>query len=98
MQLLKLIRLSWRFYRNFFLLSVVVTALCAKIFWVNGFAGFFGIFWCKVISLCLTYYLINERKKNEYYYYQNLGISKAILWSVTLEGEKKPPAVATAYC
>jgi hypothetical protein len=49
-------------------------------FWINDLTGFFGIFWCKVLSLAITYYFINDRKKKEYYYYLNLGVSKKMLW------------------
>jgi hypothetical protein len=63
---------------------MVITAFCVRAFWLNGFAGFFGIFWCKLATLGLTYYFINANKKNEYYYYQNLGVAKTLLWGATL--------------
>lgn len=84
MRSFKIIRLIWTFYKNFLFLSVIITALCLRAFWMYGFATFFGIFWGKLITLGLTYYLLNPNKKNEYYYYQNLGISKTILWTATL--------------
>lgn len=84
MQLLKIIRLIWTFYKNFLLLSLVVTAFCLRAFWMSGFASFFGIFWCKVATLLLTYYFVNTNKKNEYYYYLNLGVGKTLLWTLTL--------------
>lgn len=83
-QLVKTIRLLLTFYRNFLLLSVIITAFCLRAFWIYGFASFSGIFWCKVVSLGLTYYFININKKNEYYYYQNLGIGKVLLWVATI--------------
>lgn len=49
-----------------------------------GFSGFFGIFWSKVLTMGITYYLIDSTKKNEYYYYQNLGVSKPLLWIASL--------------
>jgi len=84
MRLIKTIRLAWTFYRNFLLLSATITAVCIRIFWINRFTGFFGIFWCKILSLALTYYFINANKKKEYYYYLNLGVSKTLLWASTL--------------
>ncbi len=84
MRFFKTIRLSWTFYKNFMLLSAVITAFCLRSFWMYGFAGFFGIFWSKVFTLGVTYYFVNNNKKNEYHYYQNLGISKTVLWVVTL--------------
>lgn len=83
-RLFTIIRLTWTFYRNFLLLSAIITALCIRAFWIYGFASFFGIFWCKVLTLGLTYYFVNTYKKKEYYYYQNLGVAKTLLWVVTL--------------
>lgn len=79
-----LIRLVWTFYRNFLLFSALITGFCIRAFWLGGFSSFFGVFWCKVASLGLTYYFVSISKKNEFYYYQNFGISKKLLWTVTL--------------
>jgi len=84
MRLYKTIRLTWTFYKNFLVLSIIITAFCLRAFWIYGFATFFGIFWGKLITLGLTYYLLNLNIKNEYFYYQNLGISKTLLWVATL--------------
>ena len=83
-RLFKTIRLIWAFYMNFLWPSVILTAFCLRAFWVFGFDSFFGIFWCKVLTLGLTYYLINSNKKNEYYYFQNLGVTKTLLWAATI--------------
>lgn len=84
MKLVKFIRLNWTFYKNFLLLSAIITAFCLRAIWLNGLSAFFGVFWCKLISLALIYYFVNSNKKNEYYYYQNLGIGKRLLWTTTL--------------
>ena len=84
MRLFRIIRLIWTFYKNFLPLSIIITAFCLRAFWIYGFSAFFGIFWGKIVTLGLTYYLINSNKKNEYYYYQNLGLAKTLLWAATL--------------
>ncbi len=84
MRLFKTIQLIWTFYKSFLLLSAIITFFCVRAFWKYGFASFFGIFWCKIATLGLTYYLVSTYKKNEYYYYQNLGVSKTLLWTVSL--------------
>ena len=84
MQIQKTIRLIWTFYKGFLLASVLINACCLIIFWKYGFPVFTGILWLKIITLGYTYYLINGYKKREYYYYQNLGISKILLWTSTL--------------
>lgn len=49
-----------------------------------GYSSFFGIFWSKILTMGITYYLIDSTKKNEYYYYRNLGVSKPLLWIASL--------------
>lgn len=47
--------------------------------------NFFGLlFWFKIATLGLIFYFINNYKNKEYYYYQNLGISKMFLWAIIL--------------
>ncbi|MET0394241.1 MAG: hypothetical protein ABW019_13935 [Chitinophagaceae bacterium] len=84
MQPLKTIRLTWTFYKSFLFFSLVITTCCLSIFWKYGFSVFFMLFWLKLITLGLTYYFINQYKSREYYYYRNLGVSKSLLWAVTL--------------
>ena len=84
MRPLKTIRLIWTFYRNFIFVSLLITATCLSILLKNGFIVFSQIFWFKIITLGLTFYFINNYKHKEFYYYQNLGVSKVLLWSVTL--------------
>jgi len=42
------------------------------------------LFWFKVATLGLIFYFVNSYKSKHYYYYQNLGLSKAMLWGVAL--------------
>jgi len=84
MQLFKTIRLIWTFYRSFCFVSLIINACCLSIFWKYGYSVFFEVFWLKIATLGLTYYFISNYKNKEYYYYLNLGISKVLLWVVTL--------------
>ena len=84
MQTFKTIRLIWTFYRSFLFVSLIITGCCLSIFWKYGYSVFFGVFWLKIATLGLTYYFINSYKSKEYYYYRNLGISKALLWMIPL--------------
>jgi hypothetical protein len=65
-------------------LSFLITATCLVLFWEYGFGVFSTLFWFKIGTLGLTFYFINNYKNKEYYYYQNLGVSKTLLWSTTL--------------
>lgn len=84
MKLLKIIRLITTFYKSFLLASLLVTACCLGLFWEYGFSIFAAIFWLKINTLAITYYFITSYKSKTFYYYQNLGISKVLLWCTTL--------------
>lgn len=84
MKLLKTIKLISTFYRSFMLPSSLITIACLVLFWKYGFGVFSTLFWFKIGTLGLTFYFIDNYKNKEYYYYQNLGVSKVLLWSVTL--------------
>ncbi|HEY6954246.1 MAG TPA: hypothetical protein VI385_03335 [Flavisolibacter sp.] len=64
--------------------SLVITACCLNLFWNYGFSIFFELFWFKIATLGLTFYYINGYKNKEYYYYQNLGVSRLLLWASTI--------------
>jgi len=51
---------------------------------MSGMPFFVIIFWFKVISMGFIISFINSYRKNEYFYYQNLGISKTALWTGSL--------------
>ena len=42
--------------------------------------AFVVVFWLKIITLGLIVFFINNYKRNEFYYYKNLGLSKLRLW------------------
>src|SRR6266404_7973776 len=84
MNLLKIIRLVWTFYKSFLFVSLLVTAACTGLFWEYGISIFVTLFWFKVATLGVTYYFINSYKDREYYYFRNLGISKTLLWVSTI--------------
>jgi hypothetical protein len=83
-QVLKSIKLIINFYKNFVLASSIITIACLFIFEKYGIRSFGTLFLFKIVTLGMLYYYINKTKANEFYYYQNLGISKTILWSSSL--------------
>ncbi len=82
--MLKTLRLLFTFYKSFLFVSLLITSICVALFWQYGYSIFSSLFWFKILTLGLTYYFINDYKKKEYYYYQNLGISKELLWVSTI--------------
>lgn len=85
--LIKKVKLILIFYRNFWFFNFLITAICSLLFWEYGFSIYRILFWLKVSTLFLTYNFIRTYKRNEFYYYQNLGISKTVLWAYTLSFE-----------
>jgi hypothetical protein len=81
---LKTIRLLLTFYKGFFLFNFLITLSCLCLFWEYGFSIFAVLFWLKLSTLGLTFYFIRSYKNKEFYYYQNLGVSKVLLWTSTL--------------
>jgi len=43
-----------------------------------------GIFWCKVLTSSMIFFFVNQLKEKQYYYYQNFGVGKKLLWVTTL--------------
>jgi len=80
----KTIRLIFTFYKSFLLASLLITGACGVLFAEYGMGVFKVLFWLKTTTLAITFYFINTYKAKEYYYYQNLGISRVLLWSTTL--------------
>lgn len=80
----KTIRLLFTFYRNYYLFSSLITCCCLLIYFNYGIQTFTELCWFKTLTYGLILFVVNEAKKKEYYYYQNLGVSKALLWGATL--------------
>ncbi len=64
--------------------SLIITLSCMSIIYVHGLITFAALFWFKIITLGLIFYFVNSYKQKELYYYQNLGVSKLILWISTM--------------
>ena len=84
MPILKTVRLLFTFYKNFIAFSLVITLSGISIYWKYGLESFTALFWTKLITFGITYFVVHTSKYQEYFYYQNLGISRLLLWSVTL--------------
>jgi hypothetical protein len=84
MQLARTTRLIFTFYKNFAFASLLATSLCIFLFWEYGYTVIGGIFWFRLAVAAVIFYFINLYKEKEYYYYQNLGFSKKLLWITTI--------------
>lgn len=80
---MKTLRLIGTFYKSFAFISFFITFTCLGILYGFGAKGIYVIqplFWFKMGTLAIVVYSVNVYKKNEFYYYKNLGISKLKLW------------------
>jgi len=78
------IRLLLTFYKSFFLANLLITGACMVLFWEYGLSIFKVLFWFKLVTLWMVFQFIRAYKSKEFYYYQNLGVSKFVLWATTL--------------
>ncbi len=81
---MKTIRLLYTFYKTFLYASLLITAVCIYYIYILGMEFFAPFFWGKIITQGVIFYFISAYKKKEFYYYQNLGVSKKMLWISTL--------------
>jgi hypothetical protein len=72
------------FYSSFFMLAFLINLFCIAIIIKTEFNLFSLMFWFRAVIISLIYYFINDYKRKEFYYYQNLGVSKNFLWISTI--------------
>ena len=81
--MIKKIRLILTFYKSFAFASNLITLVCGMLIYGFRSKGIYmiqPIFWFKIFTLAAIVFFIHSYKKNEFYYYKNLGISKLNLW------------------
>ncbi len=83
-KMFRTIRLLLTFYRSFFFANLLIPLVCLALFREYGMGIFSTLFWLKAATLALTFYYITRYKNKEFYYYQNLGLSRFFLWTTTL--------------
>ncbi|MBU1579821.1 MAG: hypothetical protein KJ754_10360, partial [Bacteroidetes bacterium] len=71
-------RLIFTFYRSFAFASWMITLCCMLVTYTNGSSAFTTLFWFKLSTLAVFFFFINSYKREEIYYYKNLGISKLV--------------------
>ena len=82
-KMLKLIRSLYTFYLSHFFIGACITLSCVWLYRSLGNEALALIIWFKIITICIFCYTVNSRKKHQFFYYQNLGISKGLLLGVT---------------
>ena len=80
----RIIRSIFTFYKSFITLSMLISFISLAVIANSEFKLFIIMFWFKIAVTAIIVYFINDNKRKEFYYYQNLGISKTILWVSTI--------------
>lgn len=84
MIVLKTIRSLYTFYQSHFFVGVCISLSCLWMYSELGDHTIPILCWYKAITEAIFVYAVNKRKHKEFFYYQNLGLSKTFLWSITL--------------
>jgi len=63
--------------------AIVISLWCAYLISKDGFLAVNVIFWLKISTSFIIYFFVKQYKKNEFYYYRNLGFSITVLWIIT---------------
>ena len=80
------LKLITRFYTGIFLANFLVTLSCIYLLRHFGHSAqkIIGVlFWYKIITIACLFYTSVYYRKNEMYYYQNLGVSRVQLGVTT---------------
>jgi hypothetical protein len=72
------------FYKSYFIASFIASLLCAYLFFKYGIKAIGTLFWIKIFSDAVIVLYINNYKSKEFYYYRNLGLSRKVLWTISL--------------
>lgn len=76
--------LLFSFYRYYIWVSLFINLACAFFLWKNGIGAYPTLFWFKIFTIGASFYLINDYRKQQYFYFHNFGLSKKALWIFSL--------------
>jgi len=62
----------------------VITISSMYLVYVYGSHAISFLFWLKLFTLAIMLVFVNSYKSKEFYYYQNLGLSKLFLWFTSI--------------
>lgn len=80
--MLRTIRTALTFYKTILPSSVIISGVSLFVAERTDFNLFMMAFWAKIIITALVCLAVSEYKRQEFYYYQNLGISRKMLWTI----------------
>jgi hypothetical protein len=81
---MKTLRLVLLFYKYFAFFSLLITGISVWLVNTNGWAAFSAVFWMKITTTGLIFWVVSGIKEKEFYYFQNLGLSRMRLWLYAL--------------
>lgn len=75
------LKIYYTFLRSFYFSGCGISVSCAWLFYIWGSDILTPVFYFKVFTAVVIFYMADRLKQKEYYYYYNLGISKLKLWA-----------------
>jgi len=82
--LMKSLLLIVYFYRSIAAACWLVNLLTAFAIYLYGAAAVMALLWFKILSLLVTWILVNNYRPNAFYFYKNLGFGKGKMWLYSL--------------
>lgn len=80
----RLIRCLYTFYQSHFFVGLFISLSCMWMYHALGNHAIPFLCWFKGITQGIFVYAVNQRKRKEFFYYHNLGVSKTLLWGTTI--------------
>lgn len=75
-RLIQHVLLLLRIFRSFAFFVIILDVICVSLLSNLGISAFNGIFWFKLVASFAGYWIIFQNKKEIFYYYYNLGLTK----------------------
>lgn len=72
------------FLRQFFPALLLVNAACCQIAYLYGFSVLKMLLFFKLLSSAVIFYLVRKFRPITLFYYRNLGLTAAQLWTLAL--------------
>lgn len=77
------IKIFFRFFKNIANISGILLIVSITLFYKYGYSVIGPIIILKLITFLPTFYIVNSSFKKEYFYYENLGFNRYLLWGMT---------------
>lgn len=82
-KIMRNIKIFFKFFKNIAAISGITFIISIILFFKYGYSVISPIIILKLITFLLTFYIIDSSFKKKYFYFENLGFTKYLLWGIT---------------